>query len=47
MDDRCYSCEYYDELIDAETGEPYPICVKHEDVAYPKNCPESEKIDNE
>lgn len=42
MNDRCYSCDYYDESIDAETGEPYPFCNKPYNVAYPKDCPESE-----
>lgn len=45
MNNRCYSCDYYDESIDAETGEPYPFCNKPNNVAYPKDCPESEEAD--
>lgn len=46
MNDRCYSCDYYDESIDAETGEPYPFCNKPYNATYPNNCPESKEVDN-
>ena len=40
--DKCYMCDYYDESVDEELGDIYPICTKPHYKDYPDFCEEKE-----